>query len=123
MKKMSLAIMVALVSLALAMTFAHVSAWAQSAAKHATLHVKIVTNASTIGAYSPKRIVVHTGDRIVFRNTSDAPHTVTSDRTKVFDSGNINTGASWTFTAKQTGSFAYHCTYHPGMHGTIVVKR
>lgn len=122
MKKLSFPVLVVVLGLTLGTAFVAGHAEARSSPKHATLHVKIVSDANTIGAYSPKKIVVHKGDRIIFRNTSNAPHTVTADKGKAFDSGNINTGATWTYTAKHTGTFTYHCMYHPGMHGTIVVK-
>ncbi|GAC1475116.1 MAG: hypothetical protein PVSMB7_30270 [Chloroflexota bacterium] len=86
-------------------------------------HVKIITDSSSVGAYKPKTITVHVGQRIVFSNHSDASHTVTANKARTFDSGNIATGKSWTFTAKHAGVFAYHCVYHPLMHGKIVVKR
>jgi len=90
---------------------------------HKLVHAKIVTNASAVGAYNPKTIVVHLGDRVAFRNSSNAPHTITADHGRGFDSGNIAIGKTWTFTAKRAGSFSYHCVYHSLMHGKIVVKR
>lgn len=86
-------------------------------------HVKIVSDSNTVGAYKPKTITVHLGQHIKFSNVSDAIHTVTADKGKAFDSHNIATGKSWTFTAKHVGVFAYHCLYHPLMHGKIIVKR
>lgn len=99
---------------------------AAAAPRHAThklVHAKIITDASAVGTYSPKTIVVHLGDRITFRNSSNAPHTITVDHGRAFDSGNIAIGKSWTFTVKHIGSFPYHCSYHALMHGKIVVKR
>jgi plastocyanin len=86
-------------------------------------HVAIVTDPNTVGAYKPKTITVHLGQQIIFKNSSDAVHTVTSDANKAFDSKDIAVGKSWKFTAKKVGVFTYHCTYHPFMHGKIVVKR
>ncbi|MGI8824355.1 MAG: cupredoxin domain-containing protein [Chloroflexota bacterium] len=85
-------------------------------------HVKIVSDSNTIGAFKPKTITVHKGAHIVFKNSSDAIHTVTADKHKAFDSKDISMGASWTYTAKHVGTFKYHCKYHVGMHGTIVVR-
>jgi len=45
---------------------------------HKTAHVTIVTDRKTIGAYKPATITVHRGDRIVFKNVSNAPHTVSA---------------------------------------------
>jgi plastocyanin len=48
------------------------------------------------------------------------PHTVTSD--KVFDSGSIAVDASWGYVANTTGVYAYSCTFHPTMKGSITVQ-
>lgn len=87
------------------------------------VHVKIVSDPNTIGAYKPKRIVVHRGEHIVFKNVSDAIHTVTADNHHAFNSNNIAIGHSWTLVAKKVGTFKYRCLYHPLMVGVIVVKR
>ena len=92
-----------------------------AAAAHKTYHVQIVTNEQTIGAYKPKTITVHRGDRIIFKNVSNAPHTVSADNNS-FASATIATGKSWTYVAKKVGTFTYFCQFHPGMHGKLVVK-
>ena len=85
-------------------------------------HVKIVADPNTVGAYRPRTITVHRGQKIVFSNVSNAVHTVTADNGKSFDSKDIHVGKSWTYTAKHTGTFKYHCIYHLLMVGTIIVK-
>jgi plastocyanin len=87
-----------------------------------TMRVSIVTDRHTTGQYKPRTVTVHLGDRIVFRNVSNAPHTVTADKGR-FDSGTIFVGKSWTYTARKIGTFTYFCQFHAGMHGTIIVKR
>ncbi len=119
---LALALLFGVTALLASATFNRVAA----APRQVTLklvHAKIITDASAVGAYSPKTIVVHLGDRITFRNSSNAPHTITVDHGHAFDSGNIAIGKSWTFTVKHIGSFPYHCSYHALMHGKIVVKR
>lgn len=55
-------------------------------------------------------------------NTDSAAHTVTADQGSAFDV-DIRPGATATFTAPTApGTYAYHCTYHPNMHGTLTVK-
>lgn len=45
-----------------------------------------------------------------------------ADESSAFDA-EVKGGGTDTFTAPTTpGSYAYHCTFHPGMHGTLVVK-
>ena len=72
-------------------------------------------------AYRPATITVKAGSTITVKNQDSATHTVTADN-NAFDTGNISGGASKTMTAPSTpGSFPYHCTIHPFMHGTLTV--
>jgi plastocyanin len=122
--KVRLAMVLAALSLAILPAYATVHGSAGThKAQGKIAHVKIVSDPNTVGAYKPKTITVHLGQRIVFSNVSNAIHTVTADKGKAFDSHNIATGKSWTFTAKHVEVFAYHCVYHPLMHGKIIVKR
>ena len=69
-------------------------------------------------AFSPATIRVPAGATVRWKNDDSVAHTVTS---KGFDSGNLDGGRSFTFTFTKSGSYAYVCTYHPGMTGTVVV--
>ena len=71
-------------------------------------------------AFSPATITVPVGTKVTWTNKDPAAHTVTSD-TGAFDSKNLTTGATFSFTFNQAGSFAYHCAIHPRMVATIVV--
>src|SRR5256885_11484661 len=72
-------------------------------------------------AYRPATITVKAGSTITVKNQDSATHTVTADN-NAFDTGNISGGATKTMTAPSTpGSFPYHCTIHPFMHGTLTV--
>jgi len=73
--------------------------------------------------FTPNTITVVLGvnSTIVWTNNDGSPHTVTSNG-GIFDSGNMAPGQSFTYTFTSTGTFAYHCTYHPWMTGTVVVK-
>ncbi len=51
---------------------------------------------------------------------SPAAH-VTADDTS-FDSGLIENGQVWRYTFTRPGTYAFHCTPHPFMKGTVVVK-
>jgi plastocyanin len=85
------------------------------------LAATIMTDAQTVGRYAPGTLHLRIGQSVVFKNVSDAVHTVTAD-SGAFDSGNIAVGATWRFTATKAGTFRYHCTYHPLMHGTVIVS-
>lgn len=77
---------------------------------------KVVMKAT---AYSPISLKVKVGDRIVWVNEDPFPHTATAQG--VFDSGSIAAGESWTYVAKQRGTHAYVCLFHPNMKGTLEV--
>jgi len=72
--------------------------------------------------FSPDTISVPSGARVGVTNSDSAPHSVTADDGKSFDSGTIQSGASGSIQAPGPGSYAYHCTIHPFMTGTLVVK-
>jgi plastocyanin len=70
--------------------------------------------------YEPASITVKRGDTVVFRNDDPFPHTVTAKGK--FDSGSIAAGKQWKFVARTAGRFAYICTLHPNMQGTLIVE-
>jgi plastocyanin len=73
--------------------------------------------------FIPASLTINTGDTVTWtNNTAATNHTTTSD-TGVWDSGTLTPGVSFSFTFTQTGTFAYHCTFHQalGMVGTIIV--
>ncbi len=70
--------------------------------------------------FSPATITIHAGDTITWTNNGPAPHTATASNGS-FDTGNLNKGQSASHTFTQAGTFAYICSIHPFMHGTVVV--
>ena len=62
------------------------------------------------------------GDKVVFENKDLFPHTATAKPARVFDSGIVKPGESWTFTPRTAGQIRYICTLHPMMEGEIVVE-
>ena len=71
--------------------------------------------------YSKGKVEVEAGTTIVWRNRDPLTHTVTSDSGS-FDSGDLKPGASWSHTFTEPGTFSYHCTPHPLMQATVVVR-
>ena len=71
--------------------------------------------------FSPAVLSVHRGDRIVWVNKDLFPHTVSATG-KVFDSGSIESGGSWTYAANKQGEFSYSCSFHPTMKGSVRVQ-
>jgi plastocyanin len=67
-------------------------------------------------------ITVPPGAQISVTNNDSAEHSVTSDTASVFDV-EIAGNADGSFTAPtEPGSYSFHCTYHPSMHGTLIVQ-
>ena len=71
--------------------------------------------------FQPERLTVARGDRVVWVNNDLVPHTATS-KDGGFDSKAIQAEKSWGFTARESGEFAYICTFHPTMVATLQVK-
>jgi plastocyanin len=68
-------------------------------------------------------ITVSPGATVTVTNRDSADHTVTADQGQAFDAVAKALGGTATFTApSQPGTYAFHCTYHPNMHGTLIVK-
>jgi plastocyanin len=88
--------------------------------------VQIVPNASTMTtlAYDPDVITVVIGvnNTVVWRNNDNVVHTATGTNNTAFSTGNINPGASVSYTFNTAGTYPYHCIYHSGMVGTVIVK-
>jgi plastocyanin len=70
-------------------------------------------------AFKPATLTIGAGSKVVFSNTSSRRHTAT--RKGSFTTGRIKPGKSVGIRFNQKGTFAYHCTIHPFMHGKIVV--
>ena len=84
--------------------------------------VKITTNSQGTFAFSPLTLKIKVGTTVTWKNTTTAPHTVTSNDGKTFNSGIIAPGGTFHFTFTKRGTFAYHCQIHPFMTATIIVS-
>jgi plastocyanin len=71
-------------------------------------------------AYQPAVLVVNRGDTVVWVNKDPFPHTVTAPG--AFDSHDIPAGASWKYVARKIGNYAYVCSLHPNMNGTLTIR-
>jgi plastocyanin len=71
-------------------------------------------------AFDPASLTVKRGERVKWINKDPFPHTVTASGE--FDSHSITAGASWTYVAHKAGVYAYTCTLHPNMKGTLQVQ-
>lgn len=71
-------------------------------------------------AFNPSTITVSINTTIKWTNKDGFPHTVTSD-SGWFDSGAINSNATFSRQFTSSGTFAYHCSIHPGMLAKVIV--
>jgi plastocyanin len=69
--------------------------------------------------FMPSNLHVTKGTRVVFSNTSGVTHTATLKGS--FNTGNIRPGKAVAVKFTATGTYSYHCTIHPEMHGKITV--
>jgi plastocyanin len=72
-------------------------------------------------AFNPAELTVKVGDTITFTNADDFEHTFTANDGE-FDSGRVDGGGSFEYTADAAGSIAFHCNIHTNMKGTITVE-
>jgi plastocyanin len=93
------------------------------------LRVQAADSYQTVSAkddfFDPEAIRVLVGARIEWSNDGRNPHTVTADGGG-FDSGNMKSGAEYSFTFTAPGAYSYFCRYHGsaggiGMAGVILV--
>ena len=91
-----------------------------------TMKISITTDSSGNFTFSPATITIKAGTTVVWTNMTGAPHTVTSDDGKTFDSGIANpisaSGGTFKFTFNTAGTFAYHCQIHPFMKANVIVQ-
>lgn len=72
--------------------------------------------------FSPGTLQAKHGARIKVTNDDSTAHTVTADDGHSFDSGDVDSGSPTTIQAPAAGTYSYHCTIHPFMHGKLVVQ-
>jgi plastocyanin len=73
-------------------------------------------------AFDPAAVSIQVGTTVQWTNNDSVTHTVTSDD-GLFDSGNLSTNDTFSFTFEEPGTFAYSCAIHPYMAGTIEVSQ
>ena len=85
--------------------------------------VSIPVGAENLGnrAFAPDEADVAVGTTVTWTNSDVVTHTSTSNN-GVWNSGNVQPGAQFSVTFTTAGTFPYHCTIHPGMVGSVVVR-
>ncbi|MDX6718714.1 MAG: hypothetical protein QOJ63_968 [Solirubrobacteraceae bacterium] len=74
--------------------------------------------------FLPQSITAKVGQKIHWTNKDgQIPHTVTATKGAIFDSGNVDGGATFDYTPTKAGRIDYVCTIHSGQTGSITVTR
>lgn len=71
--------------------------------------------------FRPDTLTVAVGDTVVWLNRDVVPHTA-SAQDRLWDSGSIGAGASWTYVVSTAVETVYICTLHPSMKGWVAVR-
>jgi plastocyanin len=72
-------------------------------------------------AFDPGTVTITAGETVTWTNEDSTNHTVTADEGQ-FESGDLGSGETFSLTFNEAGSYAYHCSIHPSMKGTVVVE-
>lgn len=73
-------------------------------------------------AFQPGETTVDVGTTVTWTNEDGVTHTTTSDD-ELWDSGNLSTDETFSFTFDEPGTYTYFCQIHPSqMQATIVVE-
>lgn len=73
-------------------------------------------------SFDPDPISIRAGETVTWINNESYGHDVTSDD-GIFVSPKMATGDKYSFKFSKVGTFNYHCSIHPFMHGTILVTK
>jgi plastocyanin len=72
-------------------------------------------------SFKPATITVKKGTRVTWTNADSTNHTATASNGG-FDTGTLAKGQKKVVTLSKPGRFAYVCSFHPFMKGTVVVR-
>ncbi len=73
-------------------------------------------------AFSPATMTISVGDTVTWTNMDIMSHTVTSDSGTELGSSSFGKGGTYSHTFSTPGTFAYHCSIHSSMKGTVIVS-
>lgn len=73
-------------------------------------------------SFVPQSVTVAKGTTVTWTNNDSVGHTVTeSDGKTGPKSATLGKGETYSFTYDTAGTFAYKCSIHPSMTGTVIV--
>ena len=80
-----------------------------------TVNVAIQSN-----SFSPAQVTINVGDTVTWTNSDSTVHNTISN-TGLWNSGTMGSGATFSHTFNQAGTFDYSCTIH-GFTGRVIVQ-
>ena len=91
-----------------------------------TASAYILPDATTLGAlaFGEPPLILY-GERLRWFNLDNVTHALVADTSGVPDcmkTAELVPGAEQSFVMRATGTTTFHCTIHPGMVGTLVVR-
>lgn len=83
----------------------------------------VATSKVTINnfAFSPATITIKAGTTVTWTNNDEEPHTVVSPSAGMKSKTLAGTSNTYSHAFSTPGTYAYNCSIHPFMHGTVVV--
>ena len=73
--------------------------------------------------FNPGTVTIKAGGKVTWTNDDSVGHDVTADDFESGSPGGIDGGSTFSHTFKKPGTFAYVCSVHPGMKGTVKVTK
>lgn len=71
--------------------------------------------------FNPATTTAKAGEVVQWTNSGSVPHNVTFDGNDAITSGSMAKGDTWQVKITAPGTYKYHCTFHPGMDGTLTI--
>ena len=87
----------------------------------AVAKVQIIEKSGGIYAFNPVVLTIKKGTVVVWTNTTDASHTVTSYTGAFNTPSSLSMNQTFKRIFTTAGTFAYHCAIHSYMKATIIV--
>ena len=84
--------------------------------------IEIQTASDGSWTFEPAQVEIPAGTTVTWINKTDTAHTITGDVLAFEDSGPLALDDSFSQVFNDPGIFTYHCSPHPFMIGTVVVK-
>jgi plastocyanin len=72
--------------------------------------------------FDPASITLSVGGVVQWTNADNVIHNVTFDANPQLTSQTMSPGDKYELKFTRAGQYAYHCTFHPGMDGTVTVS-